>query len=300
MSSKYSIPIALSLSIHAVLALVLLFGDFSSPPKPTPTSAPMQPIQAVVIDKSKVEAQINKINKKKADDAKRLKDLEKRLSSAKNKRLKEEKRIKSLEKQRKKKELEKKAADSRAKKAKAKANAADKLRKLKEKEQKQAEKAASDAKARRLKEEAKAQKAKKLRQKKAAEKKRKEQEARERAAEQKLLEQQMAEEMANRQQARRQQMMTEIGRYTALITQTIKRNLITDQSTMEGKSCKLTISLTPSGFVTNVVIGKGDKAVCDAAKNAVYKAGTLPVSKDPEVYREMRTISLTVAPDKFN
>ena len=110
----------------------------------------------------------------------------------------------------------------------------------------------------------------------------------------------MAEEMASRQQARRQQMMTEIGRFTALITQTIKRNLITDRSTMEGKSCKLTISLAPSGFVTNVVTGSGDRRVCEAAKTAVYKAGTLPVSKDPEIFREMRTISLTVAPDKFN
>lgn len=110
----------------------------------------------------------------------------------------------------------------------------------------------------------------------------------------------MAEEMASRRQARRQQMMTEVGRFQALIAQAIQRNFLIDEATMKGKSCKLTISLAPSGFVTNVVIGKGDRAVCDAAKNAVYKAGTLPVSKDPEVFKEMRTISLTVAPDKFN
>lgn len=300
MSSKYSIPIALSLVMHVALAMVLLFGDFSSSPKPTPTAVQMEPIQAVAIDKSKVEAQINKIKKQKADDAKKVKDLEKRVAAAKNKRLKEEQRIKNLEKQRKKKEQEKKAADTAAKKAKAKANAADKLRKQKEREKKQADKAAADAKAKRLKEEQAAKKAEQLRKKKAAERKRKEQEARERAAEQKLLEQQMAEEMASRQKARRQQMMSEIGRFTALITQTIKRNLITDRSTMEGKSCKLSISLAPSGFVTNVVTGQGDRTVCEAAKNAVYKAGTLPVSKDPEVFKEMRTISLTVAPDKFN
>lgn len=286
--------------MHVALAMVLLFGDFSSSPKPTPTAVQMEPIQAVAIDKSKVEAQINKIKKQKADDAKKVKDLEKRVAAAKNKRLKEEQRIKNLEKQRKKKEQEKKAADTAAKKAKAKANAADKLRKQKEREKKQADKAAADAKAKRLKEEQAAKKAEQLRKKKAAERKRKEQEARERAAEQKLLEQQMAEEMASRQKARRQQMMTEIGRFTALITQTIKRNLITDRSTMEGKSCKLSISLAPSGFVTNVVTGQGDRTVCEAAKNAVYKAGTLPVSKDPEVFKEMRTISLTVAPDKFN
>lgn len=300
MNPKYSIAIAFSISMHVVLAVVLMLGDFSSHPKPTPTAAPMQPIQAVAIDKSKVEAQLNRIKNKKADDAKKLRDLENSVAAAKKKRIKEEKRIKDLERQRKNKEREKKAADTAAKKAKAKANAADKLRKQKEREKKQADKAAANAKAKRIREEKAAKKAADLRKKKAAERKRKEQEARERAAEQKLLEQQMAEEMASRQQARRQQMMTEIGRFTALITQTIKRNLITDRATMEGKSCKLTISLAPSGFVTNVVTGQGNRTVCEAAKNAVYKAGTLPVSKDPEVFKEMRTISLTVAPDKFN
>jgi len=304
-SSKYSLPLVLSFTIHIVLAGILLLGDFSLPPKPTPTSVQMEPIQAVIVEKSKVEAQINKIKKQKADDAKKLKDLEQSIAAAKAKRLNEAKRVKELERQRKKKAREKKAADIAAKKAKAKANAADKIRKQKEREKKHAdEAAAADAKAKRIKEENDAKKAAKkaedLRKKKAAELKRKEQEARERAAQQKLLEQQMAEDMANRQQARRQQMMTEIGRFTALITQTIKRNLITDRSTMEGKSCKLTISLAPSGFVTNVVTGQGNRIVCEAAKTAVYKAGTLPVSKDPEIFREMRTISLTVAPDKFN
>lgn len=300
MSPKYSTPLALSFAIHIVLAVVLLWGDFSTPPKPTPTAVQMEPIQAVVVEKSKVDAQINKIKKQKADDAQKLKDLENSIAAAKKKRINEEKRIKNLERQRKKKEQEKKAADSAAKKAKAKANAADKLRKQKELEKKQADEAAADAKAKRIKEEQAAKKAEDLRKKKIAERERKEQEALERAAQQKLLEQQMAEDMANRQQARRQQMMTEIGRFTALITQTIKRNLITDRSTMEGKSCKLTISLAPSGFVTNVVTGQGDRRVCEAAKTAVYKSGTLPVSKDPEIFREMRTISLTVAPDKFN
>jgi len=290
-SSKYSVPLALSVGIHFVLAAVLLLGDFSTPPKPTPSAVPMEPIQAVVVERSKVDAQINKIKKQKADDAKKLKDLEDSIAAAKTKRLNEEKRIKNLERQRKKKEQEKKAADNAAKKAQAKANAADKLRKQKELERKKADEAAAAARAKRLKEEQAAKKAADLRKK---------QEAKERAAQQKLLEQQMAEEMATRQQARRQQMMTEIGRFTALITQTIKRNLITDRSTMEGKSCKLTISLAPSGFVTNVVTGQGDRRVCEAAKTAVYKAGTLPVSKDPEIFREMRTISLTVAPDKFN
>lgn len=300
MLAKFSNPLLLSFTLHLVLVIVLFAGDFSSPLKPTPTAVQMEPIQAVVVEKSKVDAQITKIKKQKADDAQKLKDLENSIAAAKAKRLNEEKRIKNLERARKQKEQEKKAAEIAAKKAKAKANAADKARKQKELEKQRADKAAAVAKANKIKEEKAAKLAEELRKKKIAERKRKEQEARELAQQQKILEQQMAEEMASRQQARRQQMMTEIGRYTALITQTIKRNLITDRSTMEGKSCKLTISLAPSGFVTNVVSGQGDRIVCEAAKTAVYKAGTLPVSKDPEIFQEMRTISLTVAPDKFN
>ncbi len=297
MSRKFTIALLLSFLLHAVLATVLLMGNFDHKPKPPPKVVQVQTIQATIVDKSKIEAQVNRIKKKKLDDARELRELEQQVASARKKRAKEEKRIKALERQRKKKEIEKKAADSAAKKARTKANAAEKLRAQKEKEQKIAENAAADAKAKRLKEEKAAKKADDLLKKKAAKRKRKEREAKERAQQQKLLEQQMAEEMAVRQKARNKQTMTEVGRFTALIRQTIQGRLITDRSTMEGKSCKLTISLAPSGFVTNVVIGKGDRVVCNASKTAIYKAGTLPVSKDPEVFKEMRTISLTVVPE---
>ena len=141
------------------------------------------------------------------------------------------------------------------------------------------------------------QQAEEKRKKEAADQKRKAQELKERAEQDRLLEEQLAVEMAKRQQARRQQQMSEINRFTALITQTIQRNLITDRSSMSGKSCKLIISLATSGFVTNVVVGQGDRIVCDAAQKAIYKAGTLPVSKDPEVFNEMRKISVTVIPE---
>ena len=297
MSRKFAIALSLSFLLHVVLAAVLLMGDFDHKPRVSPKVSHVKTIQASIVDKSKIEAQVNKIKKKKLDDAKQLKELQQQVASAKKKRAKEEKRIKELERQRKKKVIEKKAADSAAKRARTKANAAEKLRAQKEKEQKIAEQAAADAKAKRLKEEKAAKKADDLRKKKAAERKRKKQEAKERSEQQKLLEQQMAEEMAVRQKARNQQTMSEVGRFTALIRQTIQGNLITDRSTMEGKSCKLTISLAPSGFVTNVVIGKGDKVVCGASKTAIYKAGTLPVSKDPEVFAKMRIISLTVVPE---
>lgn len=304
MSNKYLVALLFSLLLHVIIALVLGLGDFSSPPKPFPKPAvEVKPIEAVAIDKNKLQQQVNKLRQQKAAEKsaeeRRIKALEQRAAEARKKRKKEQDRIKRLERERKKKEQEKKKAEKAAKTAKAKAAAAEKERKRKEALKRKADKAAAEAKARRLKEEAAAKKAEELRKKKIAEQKRKAREAKERAEQERLLEQQLAEEMAKRQQARRQQMMTEIQRYTALITQTIQRNLITDRSTMAGKSCKLTVSLAPSGFVKNVVKGQGDRIVCEAAQKAIYKAGTLPVSKDPEVFKQMKTISLTVVPE-FN
>ncbi|GHE77491.1 cell envelope integrity protein TolA [Thalassotalea profundi] len=271
-------PLSLSITLHIVVLLVLLIGDFSSPtPKATPMVVPMQPITAVAVEKKVIDNQINKIKQAEAAEKKRQRDKIEAARKAKEKKIRDEKARK------------KKIADE-----KAKAVAAEKARKKKIADKKAADEKAAAAKAKKLKEEKrKAEEAKK----KEIARKKKLQEAKEKAAQERLLEQQLAEEMESRNQARRQQVLTEIGRYTALISQTIQRNLITDKATMAGRSCKLTISLAPSGFVTNVVVGQGNRVVCDAAKAAVYKAGTLPVSKNPEVFNEMRTISLTVVPE---
>ncbi|MBA6338635.1 cell envelope integrity protein TolA, partial [Colwellia sp. BRX8-7] len=116
MSRKFAIALTLSFLLHIVLAAVLLMGDFDSESKVAPKVLQVQTIQATIVDKSKIEAQVNKIKQKKLDDAQQLKDLEQQVASARVKRAKEEKRIKELERQRKKKLLEKKAADSAAKK----------------------------------------------------------------------------------------------------------------------------------------------------------------------------------------
>ena len=268
MQLSFSKALYISLGLHTFILFVLLVGDLMSPTKPTPTATavPVQPIKAVVIEKKTVEKQLQKIRDEKSAV----------------------KRAQQAAADRARKVREKKAAD----KAKAK-----KARERKAAEAKRKKKAAADKK----RKEAEAKKKKKAleekRKKAAADKKRKEKIARDKAAQEKLLADQLAKEMASRQQARQKQVMSELGRYTALITHIIQSNLLTDQATMEGRSCKLTISLSASGYVINVVSGAGDRVVCDAARNAVNKAGKLPVSKDPEVFEKMRTISLTVVPE---
>jgi len=302
-SHKFSIALLLSVVLHVSIVVFLFIGDFSSKPKKIsmPVAEQVKPIQAVIVDQSKLTKAIDKLKKKKSDalaaENKRIKNIERRARDAKKRRAKEEARIKKLERQRKKKEKEKRAADKAAKNSKAKAAEAEKIRKIKEQEKQKADDAAALARSKRIKEEAAAKKSEELRLKKIADRKREEKVRKERAQQEELLAQQMAAEMANRNKARRQQLMSEINRYSALITQTISRNMIKDRSTMEGKSCKLSISLAPSGFVTQVKIGQGNRIVCEAAKTAIYKAGTLPVSKDPEIFKEMRNVSVTVVPE---
>jgi len=301
--STYIKALWLSIALHVLLVLGLFVGDFSSKPKPTPTpvSQTAEPIKAVVVDKAKFEQAINKIKKQKLDDRaaekKRLATIERRANDAKKRRAKEEARIKKLEKQRKKKEQEKIKADKAAKTSQAKAAKAEKIRQQKEQEKQKSEKAAAEARSKRIKAEAAAKKADDLRKKKIAEQKRKAEAAKKQAQLDAILAEQMAAEMATRNKARQQQVMSEIQRYSALITQSITRNMIQDRSTMTAKSCKLVISLAPSGNVQFVTAGDGDRIVCDAAKTAIYKAGTLPVSKDPEVFKAMRKIAVTVAPE---
>ena len=302
MKSAYVKAIWLSIALHLLLFLGLFAGNSSTSPKPKPAPAERagEPIKAVVIDKAKLEQAINKIKRQKnqKDDAekKRLKAVEKRANDAKKRRVREEARIKKLEKQRKKKEQEKIKADKAAKSSNAKAAKAEKIRKQKEQEKQVAENAAATARSKRLKEEADAKKAENLRLEKIADRKRQEIAAKEQALQDAMLAEQMANEMASRNQARQQQVMTEVERYGALITQSINQRMIKDRSTMANKSCKLTLTLAPSGFVIDVKIGQGDKVVCDAANVAIGKAGNLPVSKDPEVFKEMRELSVTVTP----
>ena len=311
-SSTLIKAIILSILLHIGLVAILLMGDFTSEIKSmknSSTAKEVTPIEAKIVDNSKLQEAINKIKKQEADvkaaEKKRIDDIEKRADEAKKRRANEEARIKKLEKQRKMKEQEKQRADQAAKEANTKAAKAEEVRKQKELEQKKAEEAAAQARSKKLAAEEAAKKADDLRKKELAERKRKEKVAAEEKAEQerqtveqeKRLAEQMAAEMATRNKARQQQVMSEIQRFAALITSVIDQNMINDRSTMEGKSCKLLISLASSGFVTQVSKMSGDAVVCEAATRAVYKAGTLPVSKDPEVFKEMRNISVTVVPE---
>jgi colicin import membrane protein len=49
--------------------------------------------------------------------------------------------------------------------------------------------------------------------------------------------------------------------------------------------------------VTKVTILSGDSNVCRAAQTAVLRSDTLPVSREPDVYQQLKDINITVRPE---
>jgi len=62
MSSKYSVAIVLSLFLHGVLAAILLANvNFSDNEVPKPTPMQMTAIEAVTVDKTKLDQQVKRL-----------------------------------------------------------------------------------------------------------------------------------------------------------------------------------------------------------------------------------------------
>lgn len=279
-----------SVALHLVLLVLLAVSVNFHTPMPTPDLPQVNVVQAVAIDKAVIDAQAKRIQDKKDAEKRaerqRLADIERKAKEAEKKRQQEKERARQVELDKKRKAEEKRKADAAAAEAKRKAE-----------QKKRAEKAEAERKRKeqeRLKAE-KAAKEKREREKK-AEDERKRREAQERAEMERQMQEQLQAEQAAQQRRRSQQVLTELQKYTALIKQAIQRNLIVDQS-MKGKSCRLNIRLASNGLVTQVRILNGDAILCRAAQTAVYKAETLPVSPEPDVYEKLRDINLTVEPN---
>lgn len=295
--------LAKSLGMHLAIVIMLVFGaDFSSKPEMVTVSLQDEgqaPVEAVAIDNAALAERVAQMQKErddaKAAEEKRIRDLERRAAQAEKTRANEEARLKRVAEEKRKADAETKKAQAAAADAKkvqqqeaAKAKAAEQARIAKEQERKKAEDAAKAAEQKRLAEQQAAEEA-------AAERARKAEEAKRQAEQERAMQEQLAKEAQARAAARARQAATEVQRYTALIRDAIQRNLLVDES-MRGKSARINIRLASSGFVTYVNYVSGDRLVADAAIRAVNKAGTLPVSQDPDVYNQLKDITLTVEP----
>ncbi|MFT7374251.1 MAG: colicin import membrane protein [Oleiphilaceae bacterium] len=295
--SRLRIALSISLFLHiAVIAALLINGHFSQS-KVSPELSQFEPIiEATVIDESQLQKQVQKVKDeqqaKRIKEESRVNELERRAANAEKKRQQQETEVSKLKEQTKTQQLEKIKAEQAAvaarekqKQEKAKAKQLENDRKRKELEKEQAEEQAKQAKAKRDKEEKALQEAE-----------RKRQDEKDKAEQEKMLAEQLQAEQAVRQQKRNKQVLSEVQKYQALIKQTIQRNLIVDDS-MKGKSCRLNIRLASNGLVTQVKELGGNTILCRAAKAAVFKSDTLPVSKEADVYQQLREINLTVEPE---
>ncbi|ARV72193.1 cell envelope integrity protein TolA [Vibrio campbellii] len=330
---EYTKPIAISVGLHALLVVALLWGTDFTMSKPEPTG---QMVQAVVIDPKLVQKQANEIRQQREKAAKkeqdRLDKLRREAEQLEKNRKAEEEQIRKLKEQqakdakaareaeaaRKKKEQERKAEEELTRKAKEQAAKAEKQRKAKEEAVRKAEqervareKAAKEAedKAKREREAAaKAEQeriAKEKAAKEAAEKARKEKERLERI-ERERKEQEAAlddifagleSESSANQQAQGQFVADEVSRYSSIYTQLIQSKLLKDDYLL-GKECRVNIKLIPTGadmIVSSVSVLSGDSRVCAAAKSAIAQVPSFPMSTDSTVNQRLKDINLTVA-----
>lgn len=284
-------PVGKSFVLHLLLGAVLVVSVHFSPSPQLPESNVMaQPIEAVVVDAAQINQQLQNIEQQKQQKL----EAERRKKEEQQRRIRErEEEVRKAEqaaaeaRKRKQEEQKRAAAEAERKKREAaeKAKRDKEERERKERERKEAERKKAEEEKKRKEAEQKAKQ----------EAARKAQEALEKAEQERILEEQLKAEQATRNAKRQRQVMSEIGKYTALIEQTIKRNWIVDPS-MKGKSCRLNIRLASNGLVTQVTTLEGDANVCRSAQSAVLKSDTLPVSSDPEVFAEMKEINLTLKP----
>lgn len=292
-ATPFSLAVGKSFALHLAMGTLLVVSmDFHTPPAP-PQMALSQPIEAVAIDESALQQQMQQIQKQKDDARKqeqaRIAELEKRAKDAERKRKEEEARVKKIRKQKDKelqdkKRAEQAAADARRKQQteKEKAEKAERERKRKEAERKKAEEKARKAKEKREAEEKRLKEAERKRQQEA-----------ERKAQERALQQQLEAEQAVRAAQRGKYVLSEKEKYTALIYQAIKNKLLVDDY-MKGKSCTVRIQLATTGFVVNAQVQGGDTIVCRATESAVLKAGKLPMSQEADVYNELKDIRLII------
>lgn len=238
-----------------VLAFIAIGVSFKSSEPKISSVKQEKVIEAVAIDESKIQEEINKL--KKADERKKLeqKRLQDKARKAKSNRRKEEKKLQAL----KKKQKEQEAINKNKEIQENKRLAALKEKRLKQEQQeKETQEKLDRLEKTRLEREAQIQKEEKLRQEKIAQEKR--------AAEQK-------------RRAKFEQ--GEVAKYKGLIRNQITRNWIFPASYQKGMKCKILVRLIPSGDVVSVRViqSSGNSAFDRSVEMAVNKASPLPVPK---------------------
>lgn len=293
---KLNTAILLSVIVHLGLMALLISNFQWSKPEIKQSGTPQPKINATAVNSKRVEQLVKKLKNerltKKRQEQKRLDDLKKAEDDAKRRRIAEEKKAEEARKSRaqaeqRRKAEEKKAADLKKKREKEEVERKKKAEAEKRRKEEAERKRKADAEKRRKEEAERKRKAKEE-----AERKRKEAEekARQEALEREM-EAQMAAEAAELAAAHKQMVMSEVDKYVALIKGKITRNWIEPEKM---GYCIFRISMAPGGLILSVSAVEGDPQHCDSGQRAIYKSEPLPVSNDPDVFAELKSIRLTL------
>lgn len=224
-------------------------------------------IQAVAIDESKINEEINKLKKseqRKEREQKRLQDSAKK---ARSERRKEEKRLEALRKKQKEEALQSKK--KREEEAKRLAELEQK-RIEQEKKKKEAEEQLSRLEKERADKKAQLEREEKQRQEEAA------------------------------QKERAKYVQSEVDKYTDMIKGDITRNWIFPASYQKGMKCKILVRLIPSGDVVSfsIIQSSGNSAFDHSVEMAVQKASPLPVpASSSGLFDHFRELELVFDPN---
>lgn len=296
--------------VHLALLAVLVFSlDWAPSIKPSASNKPA-PVQAVVVDAARLDAEVQrqqKLEQQKQREAEdKLKRAEEQARAAEEKRRQEEQRVADLKRQeaeRAKAEEKRKAEAAVRQKAEAEKKRQEQQRLKAEAEKKRQEEAQRKAEAEKKRKEeaqrkAEAEKKRQEEERRKAEAERKRQEEAARKAAEAEMQARLAAEQEHLATQRRSAMQRMIDEYVLYIQEKVQRSWIRPPSSGGELSCTVEVRLIPSGEVIDaqIVRSSGNAAFDRSVEAAVFKASPLPVPPDPEVMQQFRSLRFEFKP----
>lgn len=282
-----AIPFTLSVLMHAAIGVLFVISLEFSPKSARPLQPEVHVIEAVTVDESKIQYELDKLKKaeqrKKDEEDRRQRELESDAQRAKRLREAEEQHLAELKK---KKEQEKQSLTQLEKKKKVESEHAAKEQAA---EQDRIKKLKKDSEELSLKKKVEQQEVDKL----AMQRKMEEDQASDRARQDALKKQQERERAVREKEAK-----ILAGDYQAKIKARVESVWIRPTNFAPGSACTVSVKLIPTGDVVESKLSScsSDDIFSRSVEAAVQKAQPLPVPKEPDAFNLMREINFVFKP----
>ena len=287
-ATENAIPFTLSVLTHIAIGVLFVISLEFTPKKARQSQPEVNVIEAVVVDESKIQYEMDKLKKteqrKKDEEDRRQRALESDAQRAKRQRETEEQHLAELKK---KKELEKQSLTQLEKKKKVDTEQAAKVQAA---EQERLKKLKKDSDELALKNKQEQQQVDKLETRRKME----EEQAADRVRQDALKKQQERERAVKDKEARKL-----VGDFKAQIKSKVESVWIKPTNFAPGSECTVSVKLIPTGDVVDSKLSScsGDDIFSRSVEAAVQKASPLPVPKDdPDAFNLMREINFVFKP----